>query len=265
MRAPRALWKTCEYAVDEVRKSLLAVAFALMAQDYGVWRANYERELRKPDGWLSLVGLHWLEPGLPDSGILEGATFTLEGRNVIVRRNSQERVLGSELLRVGTRSYQAIERGGRFAIRVRDSESRARREFHGLQWYRADPAWRVTATWRPYPAKQDRLIDSVGGVRQKMFASGVAEFLLRGQRFRLEPFDDGDQLMFVFKDETSRSTTYPGGRFLYAGPARDGKLILDFNRAENPPCAYTPFATCPLAPKGNHLPVAIEAGERRYH
>lgn len=265
MRTRAALWKTCEYVVDVMRKSLVAVTLALMAQDIEAWRANHERELRKPDGWLSLVGLHWLEPGQPNSEILEGATFTLRGHEVFARWNGRERPLSDVPLRAGTRSYQAIERGGRFAIRVRDTEAQARREFHGLKWHPADPVWQVTAVWRPYSAKQARMIDSVGGIQQRMLASGAAEFSLRGQRFRLEPFDDGDQLMFVFKDETSRSTTYPGGRFLYAAPPRNGKIILDFNRAENPPCAYTPYATCPLAPKRNELPIAIEAGERRYH
>lgn len=265
MRGHRALWKTHEYAVDKMRKSLLAVVTVLLAQDIDTWRAEYERELRKPDGWLSLVGLHWLEPGQPNGEILDGAMFTLRGRDVFVERNGQEHPMGTGAALLGTRSYQAIERGGRFAIRVRDSEAQARRDFHGLKWYAADPAWRVTAVWRPYSTKQVRLIDSAGGIRQKMMTSGVAEFSMRGQQFRLEPFDDGDQLMFVFKDATSRSTTYPGGRFLYAAPGRNGTVILDFNRAENPPCAYTPYATCPLAPPRNTLSIAIEAGERRYH
>lgn len=260
------LWKTCDYGVDRVRKILFALALAASAQDTAAWRRDYERELRKPGGWLSLVGLHWLEEGKPDASILDGAAFVLRGREVHVRRNGSEQAMrGAAPLEAGTRSYQAIERGGRFAIRVRDSEAQARREFHGLRWYPEDPAWRVTAAWRPYPAQQVRMVDSVGGIQQRMTASGVAEFELRGRRFRLEPFDDGGQLMFVFKDETSRTSTYPGGRFLYAAPAQDGRLILDFNRAENPPCAYTPYATCPLAPSRNRLPVAVEAGEQRYH
>lgn len=250
--------------MDEVRKLFWLAALLAAAQDTAEWRRSYEETLRRPDGWLSLIGLHWLEEGQPHGDILEGAVFTLRGKEVFVRRNGEERAMGAARIVVGTRSYQAIARGGRFAIRARDTESAARREFHGLRWFPEDPAWRIEAQWKPYPAPQPRQVDSVGGIRQAMMASGVAIFRWNGIEYQLEPFDDGEELMFVFKDATARNTTYPGGRFLYTPKPRGNQLTIDFNRAENPPCAYTPYATCPLAPKRNQLPFPVEAGERRY-
>ena len=103
------------------------------------------------------------------------------------------------------------------------------------------------------------------GVPQEMTSPGYVEFPLRGQTVRLMPAAEGEELWFIFRDATSGKTTYPGGRFLYAAGPRDGKVILDFNKAYNPPCAFTPYATCPLPPRENRLKVAIEAGELNYH
>ncbi|HWB33394.1 MAG TPA: DUF1684 domain-containing protein, partial [Acidobacteriaceae bacterium] len=144
--------------------------------------------------------------------------------------------------------------------------------FHGLQWYAPDSAYRVTARWIPYHPPQIEKIATVLGTTLNMPAPGVAEFLLKGKVYLLEPVlegGDATHLFFILRDETASTTTYGGGRFLTTGLpdhglAHPGSLTLDFNQLYNPPCAYTPYATCPLPPNKNRLPVPIEAGEQRY-
>jgi len=173
----------------------------------------------------------------------------------------------------GTLNFYVIRRADRFAVRLKDAQSPALSAFHGLKWYAPDPAYRVTAKWVPYhPAKQIRLITLVGTSYDQP-VPGYAEFTLAGKTFRLEPVledPQGGKLFFILKDPTSADLTYPACRFLYTalpsnGVDREGELVLDFNHLENPPCAYTPYATCPLPPAGNRLSVALPVGEQRYH
>jgi uncharacterized protein (DUF1684 family) len=163
-------------------------------------------------------------------------------------------------------------RGGRYALRVKDANSPTRTNFHGLNWYPPNPHFRVIAHWLPYKPPHLERIPTVIGSTLDLPAPGVAEFELDGKTYRLEPVTEPEEpgvLFFILRDETSKTTTYQAARFLHtplppAGLDHSGPLILDFNRLENPPCAYTPYATCPLPPEQNRLPVAIEAGEMRY-
>jgi len=163
-------------------------------------------------------------------------------------------------------------RGGRFALRIKDANSPTRTAFHGLNWYAPNQHFRVIAHWLPYKPVHMEKIPTVIGTTLELPAPGVAEFTLDGKALRLEPVTEPGEpgvLFFILRDETSKTTTYQAARFLHtplppAGLDRSGPLILDFNRLENPPCAYTPYATCPLPPEQNRLPVAIEAGEERY-
>jgi uncharacterized protein len=172
----------------------------------------------------------------------------------------------------GTLNMYVIRRADRFALRVKDSKSEALVGFHGLKWYEPDAAYRVTAKWIPYnPAKKMTLLHMTG-TSYEAPVPGVAEFQLSGTTYRLEPVleEDPPKLFFILRDTTSTSTTYGASRFLYTalpsgGVAQPGELVLDFNHLENPPCAYTPFATCPLPPAGNRLPIALPVGELRYH
>jgi uncharacterized protein (DUF1684 family) len=173
---------------------------------------------------------------------------------------------------VGTLNMYVIRRADRFALRVKDSKSEALREFHGLKWYEPDPGYRVTARWIPYnPVKKMTLLNMTG-TSYEAPVPGSAEFQLGGTTYRLEPVleEDPPKLFFILRDTTSASTTYGASRFLYTalpsgGVAQPGELVLDFNHLENPPCAYTPFATCPLPPAGNRLPIALPVGELHYH
>jgi uncharacterized protein (DUF1684 family) len=176
-------------------------------------------------------------------------------------------------LTIGTLNMYVIRRGERFALRVKDSKSQALLGFHGLKWYAPDPAYRVTAKWIPYNPPKIVGLDTLAGTHYSQPVPGAAEFKLAGETYRLEPMledSDPNKLFFILRDSTSASTTYGACRFLYTPLpngelGKAGDLVLDFNHLENPPCAYTPFATCPLPPPGNRLHIALPVGEQRYH
>lgn len=171
----------------------------------------------------------------------------------------------------GTASFYVIDRDGRKALRIKDSAAATRKDFLGIDYFPIDPSWHVVADWVPFEPKQTLEIGSVIGTIDKVDVPGKAVFQRDGHSFELLPYQeepDGD-LFFVIADRTSGKETYGAARFLYAklpehGLAQAGKVILDFNEAYNPPCAFTPFATCPLAPPENRLDLRITAGEKKY-
>jgi uncharacterized protein (DUF1684 family) len=261
------------------------------------WRADRAASLLAPDGWFSLVGLDWLRPGKTTVGtakdnsiVLSGeaaahvAVLDLEGQQVqllapaggfpagltVDGRPAQAGVVGEDKpLKIGTFTLVAIRRGDRFALRIKDSQAATRLNFHGLSWYAAEEKYRVRARWVPYAPPHDVEIPTILGTTVKEKVPGAAEFVIDGQRVRLEPIVEEERLFFILRDATSHSTTYGAGRFLYTdlpsdGLSKPGELWMDFNRLQNPPCAYTPYATCPLPPQQNRLRVAIPAGEKRY-
>jgi uncharacterized protein (DUF1684 family) len=176
-------------------------------------------------------------------------------------------------LTIGTLNMYVIRREGRFALRIKDSHSPAIVGFRELKWYPPDPAYRVTARWIPYSPHRTITLATLVGTSYDQPVPGAAEFTLAGKAFRLEPVLEDPaaaKLFFILRDTTSISTTYGACRFLYTGlPSKGldtpGELVLDFNRLENPPCAYTPYSTCPLPPQGNRLPIPLPVGEQRYH
>jgi uncharacterized protein len=258
------------------------------------WHAQRIERLTAEDGWLSLVGLHWLQPGDNAAGSAEGlavelpapapaqlGTFRLEGDAVHftpasgvavtvdgkpfpggrVRTDAEGQ---ADVLRWGTLRLHAIRRGERTGLRVRDSAAEARRTFHGIPTYPAHARWRVEARLEPAKEARTLQVPTVLGTVEDMPSPGTLVFQLEGKEYRLDPALEGEQLFVIFGDETNRTDTYGAGRFLYAAlPGADGKVVLDFNRAYNPPCAFSQYATCPLPPRQNKLKVRIEAGERR--
>jgi uncharacterized protein len=259
-----------------------AAAFqASYAAEIAQWRHDREVRLKADDGWLTLAGLFWLHPGanpfgtapdaafaLPD-GPAHAGVFNFDGGHVTVAMNGTTREVtpdsDADRVRVGRLSLFAIRRGDRFGIRLKDPESQARREFHGLEYFPASPAWRVTARW--VAAARKIPILNVLGQTEPSECPGYAEFELAGRHLRLYPIieNPGDQeLFYIFRDETAGKETYAAGRFLYSQMPRGGQVVLDFNQAYNPPCVFTPYATCPLPPPENRLPVRIEAGEKKY-
>ncbi len=262
-------------------------------QTVEAWRAQRLDELKKDDGWLTLAGLSWLKDGpnrcgsdaaadviLPaesapaNVGLFDfhdgKATFTA-APGVIANLNgksSPPAILQTDdkgapdIITIGSVSMLVIKRGDRYGIRVKDTRSKSRREFRGLHWYPVKPAYLVTAKFVAAPA--ELMVPNVLGHVDKMPSPGYVTFELNGSQIRLDPTVEGDALFFVFKDLTSGKGTYGAGRFLHTPLPKNGKVLLDFNEAYNPPCAFTPFATCPLPPKNNRLKIAIEAGELKY-
>jgi hypothetical protein len=176
-------------------------------------------------------------------------------------------------LTLGTITVIVINRDGQFALRVKDLDAPTRTSFHGLRWYEPNADFKVHARWIPYDPPKVLDIPTVLGTTTHLPAPGAAEFTIDGKTVRLEPVLEDPKstdLFFILRDATSKTKTYGAGRFLYTelpdhGVGKPGELWLDFNRAVNPPCAFTPYATCPLPPPQNRLSVPIPAGEQRYH
>jgi uncharacterized protein (DUF1684 family) len=160
-----------------------------------------------------------------------------------------------------------IRRAQRFALRVKHAEAESRTGFQGLTYWPAEAGWRLTGKFIAHPPGRTLAIANIIGTTDETPNPGAVEFEHGGQRYRLEALDEGDGSLFlVFADRTSGHGSYGAGRFLDAPkPDAQGRVILDFNRAYNPPCAFTPFATCPLPPAANRLDLAIDAGEKTYH
>lgn len=174
-------------------------------------------------------------------------------------------------VRFGNASFFVIDRDDRKALRVKDVDAEARRGFLGIDYFPIDLAWRIEAEWVPFVPEHDLEIGTAIGTIDKVKVPGKAVFHRDGHTFELLPYQEepGGQLFFVIADQTSGKETYGAARFLYAalpagGLDKPGKVVLDFNRAYNPPCAFTPFATCPLAPPENRLDIAVTAGEKKY-
>lgn len=259
------------------------------------WRREREARLKSEDGWLALVGRAWLKEGRntvgcdPPSDIVlppgtapaavgafylqngevrfesaPGVAATLNGR-LAARELMKSDAAGSpDLLRVRDLTMLVIQRGSRFGIRIRDKNGPARKAFAGLKYFPIRESYRLKAKFVPYSPPRKIAVPNILGDTNEESCPGYAEFTLGGKAYRLEPIDEGGELFFIFKDLTSAKETYAAGRFLYAERPRNGEVILDFNQAVNPPCAFTPYATCPLPPRQNQLAVRIEAGEMRY-
>jgi uncharacterized protein (DUF1684 family) len=170
-----------------------------------------------------------------------------------------------DVVGIGTVSFQIIERGDRVGVRVRDSASPLRRDYPGSVWFPIDPAYRVVARLAPRAGSTEMVVPDATGGRQKLKSPGTLTFELLGEQRHLDPVLDGDDdanQLVVFRDVTSGRETYGGGRFVRALRQPDGTFVLDFNRAYAPPCALTPYATCPLPPDQNRLRIAVRAGEK---
>lgn len=242
------------------------------------YRARREAFLKQDDGWLTVVGLFRLKEGdnrvgsadeitLPASAPAHLGRITFSNRKAIYYAEGKpgtELKPNTDIIRSGRVSFFVIKRGVEYFIRVRDNDSQIRRDFTGLKWFPIDPSWNITAKFTPYAKPRTIMFDSQNGVKQPMVSPGFATFQRDGKEYRLEPVIEEHQLFFIFGDATSNKSTYGAARFLYADFAKDGAVILDFNKTINPPCAFTPFATCPLPPPQNRLTLPITAGEKKY-
>lgn len=265
-------------------------------QSFDRWKAELAEDRRQ--NWLTLVGLFWLKPGENSFGadggnalVFPGATapahagtFTFKDGQVTLK--FEPGVAGSvagksvttasldpdisghpTIVELGSLRMHVIQRGERCGIRVKDLKNPGAAEYRGPAFYPLGAAYRFNATWIPGDGKRTVLVPNVLGDVTASPVVGEARFTIDGQQVRLSATsgDPEHGLFFIFSDATRKTETYPAGRFLQSGPVKDGQVVVDFNRAYNPPCAVTPYATCPLPPKENQLPFSIAAGEKYDH
>lgn len=263
------------------------------------WRVERDHHLREPDGWLTLAGLYWLKEGANTFGSDASSDLVFPAGKVpgrigsLVRSGERVEVrvepgvgLAADgvpiaapelplvadasgkptLLTLGSLSFHVIRRGERLGVRLKDSESALLASFAGVDSFPLAASWRVVARFEPYTPPKKIRIPNVLGDSSDADCPGALVFERDGQTVRLEPTGEPGQEMFlVFGDTTNGHATYGGGRFLdVPAPADDGTVVVDFNRAYNPPCVFTPYATCPLPPRQNRLNLPIEAGEKMF-
>lgn len=282
-------------ACSKPKSKLDAAAYR---QEIEKWHDERAAELKSEDGWLALAGLFWLREGenkvgsdpsnsivlppgkapkvagslwlengslrldtLPDSGITS-AGKPVTSLALVSDTDGQQTVLN-----LGSLSFYVIKRGENFGVRVKDKENPERLHFAGLDYYPADTKWRLEARLEPHNPPKAIPITNVLGMVEEMTSPGAVVFEVAGKTYRIDAVEEKgtEQLFLIFADETTGHETYGAGRYLYADPpGGDGAMIVDFNRAYNPPCAFTNYATCPLPPSQNRLALRIEAGEKRY-
>jgi len=260
------------------------------------WHAQRIERLKAPNGWLSLIGLHWMKDGKNSVGSAKGndvvlakgpahlGSIVLKDGKATIELDAKadatiddKKIASAELLddshekpttvAFGSASFFLIDRNGRKGLRVKDSAAETLTHFAGIQSFPIDPAWRVEAKWEAYAPAHSLDIPTVLGTVDKMPVPGKATFTRAGKTYSLLPVledKDAKELWFIFADRTSGKETYASARFLYADMPKDGKVVIDFNKAYNPPCAFTPYATCPLAPPENRLDLPVTAGEKKY-
>lgn len=284
-------------------QATVSPAEAAWGQDLDAWRARRVQEIGAPGGSLTLAGMEWLKPGAnsvgtsadnqiqlhvqaPDHICLITVTDKTVELHATVGGFPPDLTVDGESAKEGPLdvganptvinwhgvSMSVVDRGGHFALRVKDADSPTRASFQGLNWYAPDPHLNIQATWVPFTAPHTETIPVGTGTALVLPVPGMAVFRLGKTKLTLEPVlehPNDDTLLFILSDDTSKDATYSGGRFLHVhfpdhGLDKPGKLTLDFNRLENPACAYTTFASCPEPPEKNHLPVPIEAGEKRF-
>jgi len=247
------------------------------------WRQQREARLKADGGWLTVAGLFWLKEGVNTAGTDPSCDIVLprgparvgvfelhNGKTTFRPATGAAMDLKPDAegdpdeVKLESLTMFVIHRGQRYGIRMKDTESKFRKEFTGLHWFPVNESYRVTAKFVPNEPGKTIAVPNILGETEQEPSPGYVLFTLNGQSLRLDPVVEGKELFFIFHDRTSGKETYPPGRFLYSDFPKDGKVELDFNKAYNPPCAFTPFATCPLPPKQNRLPIRIEAGELNY-
>jgi len=265
-------------------------------QEILAWDKRRAKRLVAPTGWMSVVGLHLLSPGdntfgsasdnalvfpakAPEhAGILretdgvvtievaDGVRITLDESPVTSMTMGADVDDTTTVLNMGSFQFFIIERNNSKYVRLKDTDCEACKSFSGIERFEISPKWRIEAKWHPYDPPKEIEIPTIVGYVARETTPGVAEFTVNGKTIRLEPTGDpAEQLFFVFADLTTEFETYGGGRYLYTDPVdSNGIVILDFNKAYNPPCVFTNYATCPLPRAVNRMDIRLEAGEKMY-
>jgi len=266
------------------------------AKEIDAWRVRRWASLKSEDGYLTLIGLFWLKEGenkfgsdkandivLPVGKIAahgggfvlqDGAVrietqletgFTVDGKPVSSLELKSDADGSPTVLHLGSLSLQIIRRGDKLGLRVKDKDNPDRLSFQGTEFYPADLKWRIDAHFEAYDPPKPVPITNVLGMESGESSPGAVVFEVDGKAYRLDAITEKGETKFfmIIADKTSGKETYPAGRYLYVDPPdSSGRIVIDFNKAYSPPCAFTKFATCPLPPRQNRLPFPIEAGEK---
>ena len=266
---------------------LLGAADTSYVEQMEQWRALREARLKSDGGWLTVAGLFWLNDGDNSAGTAADCdirlpagsapehygVFRFHDGKVSFRKADSAAFAdlkadsdkdGPDVLSVNALTMFAIKRGDKVGIRMKDKNSECRRNFTGLHWYPVKPEYRITAKFVAWPEPKNIPIANILGQTEPTPSPGYVVFTVNGVETHMDAVAEDDSLFLIFRDQTAGKTTYGAGRFLNTEMPKDGTVVLDFNQAYNPPCAFTPYATCPLPPPQNRLPVAIEAGEMKY-
>lgn len=259
------------------------------------WRNDYETKLRSENSWLSLAGLFWLKEGINTIGggsnydiqltenfkngkfgeiLFQNGTAILKVENGIEalkdgQKFSEAALISDEkgkpsTIEIGSQSFYLIKRENKYGIRLKDKSNKPLLDFKGLHWFPVSQKYKIVAQFEPFEKPKEILVPNIMGGNFKLKSEGLLKFKINGKSYSLQPVTEDDKFFIIFRDSTSKTETYSLGRFLYADKSKDNKIILDFNKAENPPCAYTSFATCPIPPPQNRLQATIKAGEKKY-
>lgn len=249
--------------------------------DIDIWHQERIKKLKGEDGWLSLAGLYWLKQGEnrigsdPQSDIRFPAqapkylgSIVLKGKTTTLKMPGRtKRILKSDVdkVKVGSFTFLVIERGGKLALRLFDKQAETLLGFKGIDRFPAKLRWKKFARFEAFEKPRKVMVSTVIQTTEEALVPGEAVFMHDGEEYRLTPMSQSEtgELFFVFADRTNGKDTYGGGRFMYTAAPKDGKVELDFNKAYNPPCSFTPYATCPVPRKENRLPFRVEAGEKK--
>jgi len=290
-------------ATQAAPPATISPAEAAWRQDLDAWRTRRAEEIGSPGGWLTLAGMEWLKQGANSVGTatdnqiqlhvqapehiclitvtdktvelhatLDGFPPDLTVDGVAAKEGPLDAGANPTVINWHGVSMSVLDRGGHYALRVKDADSPTRANFKSLNWYDADPHLNVQATWVPFTTPHNETIPTEAGIALVLPSPGTAVFRLGKTKLTLEPVlesQNPNTLLFIVGDDTNKDATYSGGRILHVafpdhGLDKPGKLTLDFNRLENPACAYTSFASCPEPPEMNRLTVPLEAGEKRF-
>jgi uncharacterized protein (DUF1684 family) len=274
------------------------IDFSMYKKEIEKWQQKRSENLKRDNSWLTLCGLFWLKDGENKMGadttneIIFPAERSPKYAGLIYLKNGELRlkvakgveikvkdslVLETKIqsdqsgkaeptaMQLGSLTFFVIQRGEKLGVRIRDKENSARLNFKGLKYYAIDLKWRFEAKFEPYnPVKIIPIVNVLNQVSNDT-CPGAVVFEIEGKTHRLDALKEDKELFVIFHDETAGKETYGMGRFLYTDmPDSNNNVVLDFNRAYNPPCAFTVFATCPTPPEQNYLPIRVEAGEKKY-
>jgi len=260
------------------------------------WQIHRISDLKKETGWLNLVGLYWLKEGenkfgsgknndivfpegkapdligslfLKDTivtlNVINNVNITCAGKPVLNLQLITDQQNNATILEYGSLRWFIIKRGNKYGIRLRDLDAPLVKSFQEIDNYPINSDWKIEAKLEPFNSPMKIEVPNILGMTEENISPGLLIFKMDGVEYKLLAIEEGNRYFLIFADKTSGKETYGAGRFLFADKAdSNGLTYLDFNKAYNPPCAFTHFATCPLPPKQNHLNLSIIAGEKKY-